>query len=153
MYVSHIFIHGWSPELSTSIHRCFRKSPHEHKPVAVEKVLLWITRYPFHLYDPETFSGTESKRPNITKDAPIALISQEIPRVCIFVIQEVWVKTKYIYKMTKYKEMTTPIFLIYYNVVVIKQSSRKNRRSTSLIRWSESSFKGLSGVGGYLAYS
>lgn len=36
-------------------------------------------RHPFHLCDPEAFSGT--KRPNIiTKDSPIALTAQEIPR-------------------------------------------------------------------------
>ena len=48
----------------------------------MERGLLWITRNPFHLYGSETISGTEDKRPNIaTKDAPIALIAQEIARV------------------------------------------------------------------------
>ena len=49
-------------------------------PVVVERGLLKIT---FHFYGSEAISGTEDKRPNsiITKDAPIALPDQEIPRL------------------------------------------------------------------------
>ena len=55
----------------------------------VKRGLLRITRHPFHLYDSKAISGTEDKRPNIiTKDAPIALIAQEIPRVWGAVSQE-----------------------------------------------------------------
>ena len=37
---------------------------------------------PFHLYDPEVFSGTLDKRLNVkTKDVPSALIAQEISKV------------------------------------------------------------------------
>ena len=52
-------------------------------PAVVERVSLCITRYPFHLDGSEAISGTEDKRPNIiiTKDAPRALIDQEIPRL------------------------------------------------------------------------
>ena len=60
----------------------FWKSSHWHKAVLVERGLLWITGYPFHLHGSEAFSGTEDKRPNIlTKDVPIPLTIQEIPRV------------------------------------------------------------------------
>lgn len=39
-------------------------------------------RHQFHLYVSEGISGTGDKRPNIiTENAPIALITQEIPRV------------------------------------------------------------------------
>lgn len=42
---------------------------------------LVTTRYPFHLYGSEAISETEDNRPNImTKDAPIVIIAEEIPR-------------------------------------------------------------------------
>jgi len=48
----------------------------------VERVLLSITRQSFHLYGSGAILGTKDKRSNILiKDVPIALISQEIPRV------------------------------------------------------------------------
>ena len=50
-------------------------------PVVVERGLLGITVYPLYLLDSEVISGTEEKRPNnVRKDAPVALIPQEILR-------------------------------------------------------------------------
>ena len=50
--------------------------------VVVAWGLLGITGHPFYLYGSKAVLGTEDKRPNmITKDAPIALITQEIPKV------------------------------------------------------------------------
>ena len=44
--------------------------------------VLYVMNVPFHLYGSEVIIGTEEKRPTIiTKDAPLALINQEIPRV------------------------------------------------------------------------
>lgn len=49
-----------------------------------------------HLYASEGFQELRTKRPNIiTKGAPIALTSQEIPEVWGAVSQELWGKTKY----------------------------------------------------------
>ena len=63
----------------------------------VEKGLLLITRYPFHFYGSEVFSEADDERPMvITKDAPIALITWEIPRVLGAVRQELWAEIKYI---------------------------------------------------------
>lgn len=43
------------------------------------------------------FSGTEDKRPNIiSKDAPVALIAQEIPRVWGSCEPGAMMKTKYV---------------------------------------------------------
>lgn len=54
-----------------------------------------MTRHPFHLYANETNSGSEDKRPNpMTKDALIALITQEIPRFGGAMSQEPWIKIK-----------------------------------------------------------
>lgn len=50
----------------------------------------------FHFYGSEVCLITENKRPNTTKDAPIALIAQEIPRVLRNVSQELGMKTKYV---------------------------------------------------------
>ena len=44
--------------------------------------MLRIARHSFHFYGSGVISGTEGERANIvTKDSPIALIAQEIPRV------------------------------------------------------------------------
>lgn len=54
-----------------------------------------MTRHPFHLYANETNSGSEDKRPNpMTKDALIALITQEIPRFGGAMSQKPWIKIK-----------------------------------------------------------
>lgn len=48
-------------------------------PVMVKRSLSCMTRHPVHLYVSEAISGTEDNGPNtMTKDAPIALIAQEI---------------------------------------------------------------------------
>lgn len=63
----------------------------------LERGLLWVTRYPFHLYSSEMISETEDWRSNIiTKDAPIAIITWKIPRVWGAVSQEPWRKNKYV---------------------------------------------------------
>lgn len=53
-------------------------------------------RHLCHLFGPEMFLVIEDEKPNITKDVPIALIDQEIPRVWGAMSQELWKKTKYI---------------------------------------------------------
>ena len=61
--------------------RGFPKSQHEHKPHWGRKGLVWMTRYPFHLYVSEAVSGTEDKKPNIiAKDAPVACIVRNSKR-------------------------------------------------------------------------
>lgn len=47
----------------------------------VERGLLSIIRQLFHFYSSALFTGSEDKRPTITEDVPIALITQEIQRV------------------------------------------------------------------------
>ena len=47
------------------------------------------SKTPFHLYGSEVISESKDKRPNVmTKDAPIALLTLEIPRVWGTVGQE-----------------------------------------------------------------
>ena len=61
--------------------RDFPKSHHEHKQHWGRKGLVWVTRYPFHLYISEAVSGTEDKKPNIiAKDAPVACIVRNSKR-------------------------------------------------------------------------
>lgn len=71
---------SWFVPLATSA-RTSKSHLINISPAVVERVSLCITRYPFHLDGSEATSGTEDKRPNIivTKDAPMALIDQEIP--------------------------------------------------------------------------
>lgn len=57
-----------------------------------------MTRHPLPLYVSEAILRTEDNRPNvITKDAPIALITQEIPRVLEAVSPEQQIKSKYVF--------------------------------------------------------
>lgn len=53
-------------------------------------------RHLCHLFGPEMFLVIEDEKPNITKDVPIALIDQEIPRVWGAMSQEFRMETKYI---------------------------------------------------------
>lgn len=62
----------------------------------VDKGLLCIARQPFHLNGSESISRTENKRPNMTKDASIALTDQEIPRIQGAVGQELWMEDVFI---------------------------------------------------------
>ena len=67
-------------------------------PVVVERGLVGGTRDPCHHQGSEVISATEDDRPNVlTKDAPIALITQEIPRVLRAASQKLWTETKYIF--------------------------------------------------------
>lgn len=66
-------------------------------------------------YGSEAILRPESKRPNITKDAPIALLAQRIPRVWGTVSQEPGMKTKiHIYCKSQY------------HMSVLKKKSRGN---------------------------
>lgn len=51
---------------------------------------------PFHLYGSEAILGAEGKRPNVTKDTPIALTAQEMPRVWGAVSLEPWTEDQII---------------------------------------------------------
>lgn len=91
-------LYSWLVSLATSLHSQVLSQSHliNITPVVVERHLLWITGHVFRLYGPEAISGTEDKRLNVTtKDAPIALIAKDIPRVWGAVIQEPQRKTKY----------------------------------------------------------
>lgn len=50
----------------------------------------------FQHYGSEVSSGTEDKRSNITKDVPIVPLVPKIPGILEVMIQELWMKTKYI---------------------------------------------------------
>ena len=64
------------------------------------KEICYDDKTPIYLYGSEAISKTEDKRPNIlAKDAPIALMTQEIATVVEAVNQELWMKTKYIRKV------------------------------------------------------
>lgn len=54
-----------------------------------------MNKTPFHLGGSEVILGTENKQTDWTKDAPIALITQEIPGVWGAVSQGSWMETKY----------------------------------------------------------
>ena len=89
------------PLATRPILKCFSKVAFNNiNPVVVERDLLWKTRRPFSLYGSEMILGTQNRRPNIiTKDAPITLITREIPKVWWAVSQALWMKTKYIWKV------------------------------------------------------
>ena len=86
--------------LTASPHlRCFQNSSHQHKPSCGGTGLVMSNKTLISPYDSEVISGTEDKRSNIVKkkrkDAPFALVAQEILRVLGAVNQEP--KTTYIF--------------------------------------------------------
>ena len=73
------------------------KSPHYHKRSCggSGKGLVISNKTLSNLYGSEVISGTENKRPSVmTKDAPLALIAQKIPRVLGAMSQELWTRAK-----------------------------------------------------------
>ena len=111
------------PLATAPILRCFPKSSHQHKSSSGGKRLLWISRHPFHLYDFEAILGTEDKRPKIiTKDAPIALITQKIPRVLGALSQKPWMKTKDIWELY-FDHLNDQIYFLCHNITYIHNVS------------------------------
>lgn len=83
----------WLVPLATSppsLGHCITRSPG-----VVERSLLRITQTPVPPAWPDVMSGTEDNRPNGTKDAPVALRAQRIPRVLGAVSQEPWVLSRH----------------------------------------------------------
>ena len=106
---------GWFPWQPAPILKWFLKVTSGTVNLVVESSSLWITIHPCHLYGSKAISGTEDNRPNMTKDAPIAPIAQEIPRVLRAVSQVLWGRPNIYKKYILVTWMTKYIFLINHN--------------------------------------
>lgn len=65
----------------------------------------------------EAISGSKDKRPNVlTKDAPFAVNTQEIPRIWGPMTQELWIEGQQILQITLYHmlsvKMSKPFFFV-----------------------------------------